>query len=73
MFVDDALVPFHDQWAFLAGIRPIDPGAVEAIADEGTRRGDHRTPDLGHLGPALAGAGGIWPQCSMQASFSQVQ
>ena len=40
VFVDDALVPFHDQWAFLAGIRQIDPGAVEAIADEGTRRGE---------------------------------
>ena len=40
VFVDDALVPFHDQWAFLAGIRPIDPAAVEAIADEGTRRGE---------------------------------
>jgi hypothetical protein len=33
VFVDDALVPFHDQWAFLAGIRQIDPAAVEAIAD----------------------------------------
>jgi superfamily II DNA or RNA helicase len=40
VFVDDALVPFHDQWAFLVGVRPIDPGAVEAIADEGTRRGE---------------------------------
>jgi hypothetical protein len=40
VFVDDALVPFHDQWAFPAGIRPIDPAAVEAIADEGTRRGE---------------------------------
>ena len=40
VFVDDALVPFPDQWAFLAGIRPIDPATVEAIADEGTRRGE---------------------------------
>jgi superfamily II DNA or RNA helicase len=40
VFVDDALVPFPDQWAFLANIRPIDPSTVEAIAEQGSRRGE---------------------------------
>ena len=40
VFVDDGLVPFPDQWAFLAGIGRIDPATVEAIADQGTRRGE---------------------------------
>jgi superfamily II DNA or RNA helicase len=40
VFVDDRLTPFPDQWAFLAGIRPINPATVEAIADQGTRRGE---------------------------------
>jgi hypothetical protein len=40
VFVDERLVPFPDQWEFLASIRPIDPGTVEAIAEQGTRRGE---------------------------------
>jgi len=40
VFVDEQLVPFPDQWEFLASIRPIDPGTVEAIAEQGTRRGE---------------------------------
>jgi hypothetical protein len=62
VFIDDALVPFHDQWAFLAGVRQIDPGAVEAIADEGTRRGEiiglqiSQTEDVNEEKPWARGA-----------------
>jgi len=39
LFVDDMLAPIADQWGFLAGISRIEATTVEAIADEGTRRG----------------------------------
>jgi len=40
VFVDDGLAPFADQWGFLAGIQRIEPATVDAIADQGTRRGE---------------------------------
>jgi hypothetical protein len=61
VFVDDRLAPFSDQWAFLASIRPIDPATVEAIAHQGTRRGEiiglriSQTEDVG-LRATLAGS-----------------
>ncbi len=39
VFVDDDLVPWADQWAFLAGIRRIDRTEIEAIVQEAERRG----------------------------------
>jgi len=39
VFVDDRLSPFPDQWAFLAGVTPVQPSTVEALAEEGSRRG----------------------------------
>src|SRR5262245_36842361 len=40
VFVDERLVPFPDQWESIASIRPIDPGTVEAIAEQGPRRAE---------------------------------
>ena len=40
VFVDDGLAPFADPWAFLAGIQRIERATVDAIADQGTRRGE---------------------------------
>ncbi len=39
LFLDDGFKPHADQWAYLASITPMRPAAVEAIAQEGTRRG----------------------------------
>jgi superfamily II DNA or RNA helicase len=39
VFLDDKLVPYADQWAFLASVPRMDPGSVEAIAREAMRRG----------------------------------
>jgi superfamily II DNA or RNA helicase len=34
VFVDETWTPYPDQWAFLASIRRVGPGQVEALADE---------------------------------------
>ncbi|MGH8864540.1 MAG: TOTE conflict system archaeo-eukaryotic primase domain-containing protein, partial [Burkholderiales bacterium] len=39
VFVDDQLNPIADQWAFLASVQRIQPGAAEMIAREATRTG----------------------------------
>ncbi|MGH8241948.1 MAG: TOTE conflict system archaeo-eukaryotic primase domain-containing protein [Steroidobacteraceae bacterium] len=39
VFIDDALSPFADQWAFLASVQRIEPVAVEMIARQATRTG----------------------------------
>ena len=39
VFLDEQLVPFPDQWVFLASIQRIDRLTVEAIADEAARVG----------------------------------
>jgi superfamily II DNA or RNA helicase len=39
LFLDDGFKPYGDQWSYLASITPMRPDAVEAIAQEGTRRG----------------------------------
>jgi superfamily II DNA or RNA helicase len=39
VFVDEQLEPFADQWAFLASVQRIEPGAAELIAREATRTG----------------------------------
>jgi len=39
VFVDDELVPFEDQWAFLAGVRRMSKAAVEAMVSEAEGRG----------------------------------
>lgn len=36
VFVDDRLVPHPDQWAYLAGIRAMDPANLEAIVFQAT-------------------------------------
>ena len=40
VFVDDGLVPHHDQWAYLAGLQRISPAIVEAISQEAVARGE---------------------------------
>jgi hypothetical protein len=39
VFVDDDLVPWADQWAFLAGVRRIGRAEVESIVHDAERRG----------------------------------
>ena len=39
VFLDPDLDPWPDQWAFLAGLRRLSPGDVEAIAGEAQRNG----------------------------------
>jgi superfamily II DNA or RNA helicase len=39
VFLDPDLDPWPDQWAFLAGLRRLSPGEVEAIAAEAQRNG----------------------------------
>lgn len=39
LFVDEALQPYPDQWAFLAGVPRMEPSAVLALAEEATRTG----------------------------------
>ncbi len=39
VFVDSALKPWPDQWAFLAGTKRLDPTFVHALAEEASRRG----------------------------------
>ena len=39
VFVDDDLVPWGDQWAFLAGVRRIGRAEVETIVQDAERRG----------------------------------
>lgn len=39
VFVDDRLVPYADQWAFLGGIVRLDPATVERIARDAIRKG----------------------------------
>jgi hypothetical protein len=39
VFLDDQLVPWGDQWAFLAGVRRIGRGLVEGIVQDAERRG----------------------------------
>jgi superfamily II DNA or RNA helicase/very-short-patch-repair endonuclease len=39
VFIDHALVPWPDQWAFLASIRKIGRAQVEVIAEDAERRG----------------------------------
>ncbi len=38
VFLDDQLVPYEDQWAFLASVPRMDLASVEAIAREAVRR-----------------------------------
>ncbi len=40
VFLDDALLPYADQWGFLASIRRLDPLLVQRIADDAERRGE---------------------------------
>jgi hypothetical protein len=39
VFVDDRLVPYPDQWAFLVAVPRIDPDTVERLARDATRAG----------------------------------
>ena len=39
VFVDDQLVPYDDQWAFLSTVRALDRSRVEQIVADGERRG----------------------------------
>ena len=39
VFLDDALKPWPDQWAFLSGIRRLPRGQVEAVVHDAERRG----------------------------------
>ena len=39
IFLNKALEPYADQWAFLSSVRRLEPAAVEAIAREATRMG----------------------------------
>ena len=39
VFLDDSLVPWADQWAFLAGVRKIGRLRIEGIVQEAERRG----------------------------------
>jgi hypothetical protein len=39
VFLDDRLVPYSDQWTFLAGAARIEPHVVESIAAEAARKG----------------------------------
>ena len=39
VFVDDRLVPYSDQWAFLSSIRTLDRRRIEQIVNDGERRG----------------------------------
>jgi superfamily II DNA or RNA helicase len=39
VFVDERLVPYSDQWAFLATVPRIDPETVEGLARDATRGG----------------------------------
>jgi hypothetical protein len=39
VFVDEHLVPFADQWAFLASLQRTEKNTIEAIAGEATRTG----------------------------------
>ncbi|MCC7241587.1 MAG: hypothetical protein IT180_06655 [Acidobacteria bacterium] len=47
VFVDDDLVPWADQWAFLAGVRRIGRTEVESIVQDAERRGHRDPPDGG--------------------------
>jgi len=40
VFVDDAFVPFPDQWAFLSSIQRTNPSVVESLVAEAQRKGD---------------------------------
>jgi hypothetical protein len=40
VLLDDALLPYPDQWGFLASIRRLDPLLVQRIADDAERRGE---------------------------------
>jgi hypothetical protein len=39
VFLDDQLVPYPDQWAFLISVTRVDPTTVDRIAREPTRTG----------------------------------
>jgi superfamily II DNA or RNA helicase len=39
VFVDDGLVPYPDQWRFLSEVRRVEPGTVDGIAREASRKG----------------------------------
>jgi hypothetical protein len=39
VFIDDQLVPYADQWAFLSSLRKLDRHRIEQIVNEGERRG----------------------------------
>ena len=39
VFLDEAFVPWPDQWAFLASVRPIGRAQVEALVQDAERRG----------------------------------
>jgi superfamily II DNA or RNA helicase len=39
VFVDESWTPFPDQWAFLASVRRMRPGDVDALAQEAARKG----------------------------------
>ncbi len=39
LFLDDSLVPYPDQWRYLAGLLRIAPGRVEQIAEDAAREG----------------------------------
>ena len=39
VFVDDHLVPYSDQWAFLSNVRRLERRRIEQIVTEGEHRG----------------------------------
>jgi superfamily II DNA or RNA helicase len=40
VFVDDGIVPYPDQWAFLSSVRRMSAAAAESLVGEAQRRGD---------------------------------
>jgi hypothetical protein len=40
VFVDDRIVPYSDQWAFLSSVRRMSSAAAESLVAEAQRRGD---------------------------------
>jgi superfamily II DNA or RNA helicase len=39
VFVNEALVPYADQWSFLIGVQRMAPRTMQALADDASRRG----------------------------------
>lgn len=38
LFIDEAMVPYPDQWAYLDAIEPLSPGRVEGLVQQAERR-----------------------------------